>query len=58
MLKKEVPFFLYLGMVVKLSVISQNNMDQWMDGHVLVLINMLIVNTEKVQPFQHQSMHS
>ena len=45
-------------MVVKQSVISQHNMDQWMDGRVLVLVNMLIVNTDKVQSFSHQSMHS
>ena len=61
MLKKEFPFlffFIYLDMVVKQSVISQHNMDQWMDGRVLVLVNMLIVNTDKVQSFSHQSMHS
>ena len=41
-----------------LNGVSQHNMDQWMDGRVLVLVNMLIVNTDKVQSFSHQSMHS
>ena len=61
MLKKEFTFWfylIYLEMVVKQSVISQHNMDQWMDGRVLVLVNMLIVNTDKVQSFSHQFMHS